>query len=82
MDKIIDNLYLGDIRAAANLFLLKSHVRFCQMAKVDPSMPQDSLTDSNFVGCDTHLVGLGRPEPVLPFSKSQPFSHRQQVLFR
>lgn len=26
MDKIIDNLYLGDIRAAANLFLLKSHV--------------------------------------------------------
>ena len=23
MDKIIDNLYLGDIRAAANLFLLK-----------------------------------------------------------
>jgi len=27
MDKIIDGLYLGDIRAAANLFLLKSHVR-------------------------------------------------------
>ena len=26
MDKIIDNLYLGDIRAAANLFLLKQHV--------------------------------------------------------
>jgi len=26
MDKIIDGLYLGDIRAAANLFLLKSHV--------------------------------------------------------
>ena len=25
MDKITDNLYLGDIRAAANLFLLKSH---------------------------------------------------------
>jgi len=23
MDKIIDGLYLGDIRAAANLFLLK-----------------------------------------------------------
>ena len=28
MDKIIDNLYLGDIRAAANLFLLKQHVRY------------------------------------------------------
>jgi|LakMenE18May11ns_1017448.scaffolds.fasta_scaffold9457806_1 hypothetical protein len=26
MDKIIDNLYLGDIRAAGNLFLLKQHV--------------------------------------------------------
>jgi protein-tyrosine phosphatase len=25
MDKIVDKLYLGDIRAAANLFLLKSH---------------------------------------------------------
>lgn len=25
MDKIIDGLYLGDIRAAANLFLLKQH---------------------------------------------------------
>ena len=28
MDKIIDGLYLGDIRAAANLFLLKQHVSF------------------------------------------------------
>ncbi len=27
MDKIIDGLYLGDIRAAANLFLLKQNVR-------------------------------------------------------
>jgi hypothetical protein len=26
MDKIVDGLYLGDIRAASNLFLLKSHV--------------------------------------------------------
>ena len=26
MDKIEEKLYLGDIRAAANLFLLKSHV--------------------------------------------------------
>ena len=26
MDKIIDGVYLGDIRAAANLFLLKQHV--------------------------------------------------------
>jgi|PersoiStandDraft_1058852.scaffolds.fasta_scaffold776724_2 hypothetical protein len=26
MDKIIEGVYLGDIRAAANLFLLKAHV--------------------------------------------------------
>ena len=26
MDKIIDGVYLGDIRAAANLFMLKQHV--------------------------------------------------------
>jgi hypothetical protein len=29
MDKIVDGLYLGDIRAASNLFLLKQHVRLC-----------------------------------------------------
>ena len=81
MDKIIDNLYLGDIRAAANLFLLKSHVRFCRMAKVDPSMPQESLTGSNFVGSDTHLASLGRAEPVLPFSKSWPFPGGSKPVF-
>jgi hypothetical protein len=26
MDKIVDGVYLGDIRAASNLFLLKSNV--------------------------------------------------------
>jgi len=30
MDKIIDGLYLGDIRAAGNLFLLKQHVNKLQ----------------------------------------------------
>lgn len=34
MDKIIDNVYLGDIRAAANLFLLKQHVRKLQTSKL------------------------------------------------
>ena len=28
MDKIIDNLYLGDIRAAGNLHLMRQHVSF------------------------------------------------------
>ena len=37
MDKIVDNLYLGDIRAAANLFLLKQHVS-CQLTPISHSI--------------------------------------------
>ena len=70
MDKIIDNLYLGDIRAAANLFLLKSHVRFFQMVRTITNRLLEKLTVTIFVGSDTHLASFGRLEPLLSFSKS------------
>lgn len=41
MDKIVDGLYLGDIRAASNLFLLKQHV---------------ILTDYDFLKGVTHVL--------------------------
>lgn len=54
MDKIIDNLYLGDIRAAGNLFLLKQHVSYWI----------DYLT--LVVGCHARAPGACWTEPVLP----------------
>lgn len=44
MDKIVDGLYLGDIRAAANLFLLKSHniTHILQvLSGLNPCFPND-----------------------------------------
>ena len=72
MDKIIDNLYLGDIRAAANLFLLKQHVSDPKDHKKHKKSSQSLLTNtfaSRNLGRDSHFASASRPEPLLPFSK-------------
>ena len=56
MDQITDNLYLGDIRAAANLFLLKSHVRRLYLI----------LTNVILLGRHSHFASAGWSEPLLP----------------
>ena len=61
MDKIIDNLYLGDIRAAANLFLLKQHV-----SKDFETMIMMLISCT---GCDPYLASASRAEPLLPIRK-------------
>ena len=66
MDKIIDNLYLGDIRAAANLFLLKQHVRhFHLFHRHMTSIIAHHLSAGSY----THPPSSGRPQPLLPLSK-------------
>ena len=51
MDKIIEGVYLGDIRAAANLFLLKTQV---------------SIRDLIFKGHHTRVAGSFRSKSLLP----------------
>ena len=51
MDKIVDGLYLGDIRAASNLFLLKQHVS-CGLLKI--------------AGCYPRTLSFIRTESLLP----------------
>jgi len=62
MDKIIDNLYLGDIRAAANLFLLKSHVGTTAPA-LSFLLP--------LLGSHPCSASVSGTEPVFPLSKSR-----------
>ena len=55
MDKITDHLYLGDIRAAANLFLLKQHVSKVEKALLSGMSKRPNLTPSSVV-CRVSLM--------------------------
>ena len=62
MDKIVDNLYLGDIRAAANLFLLKQHVSHSPPQTTNQSF----LLTLSILGCNPHLASPGWTQPMFP----------------
>ena len=66
MDKIIDNLYLGDIRAAANLFLLKQHVRYFLLFHYHNKTIIAHLLNA---GSYSHPPSSSWPQPLLPLSK-------------
>ena len=66
MDKIIDNLYLGDIRAAANLFLLKQHVRYFILFHYHKTTP---VAHHLSAGSYSHPPSSSWPQPLLPLSK-------------
>ena len=66
MDKIIDNLYLGDIRAAANLFLLKQHVRYFLLFHFHKKTIIAHLLNA---GSYSHPPSSSWPQPLLPLSK-------------
>lgn len=82
MDKIVDNLYLGDIRAAANLFLLKQHVSINkQKIGYSQRMDQLDLLDtlvlhhlifcklSLSIGCYSYFASFIRTQSMFSVSK-------------